>query len=151
MNTKVCRKLYDRLRSRTSLLVFMAHDDVIKWKHFPRCWLFVPGIHRSPVNSPHKGQWRGALMCPFICAWINSWVNNGEAGDLRRHSAHYDVTAMYPVHVFTNVNQIHLDLKTKTGWNEFVNFRASLASCSAFASFTTPAPFHLNDSNIDYI
>ena len=38
------------------------HDDVIKWKHFPRYWPFVRGIHRSPVNSPHKGQWRGALM-----------------------------------------------------------------------------------------
>ena len=38
------------------------HDDVIKWKPFPRYWPFVPGIHQSPVNSPHKGQWRGALM-----------------------------------------------------------------------------------------
>ena len=38
------------------------HDDVIKWKHFPRYWPFVRGIHRSPVNSPHKGQWRGALL-----------------------------------------------------------------------------------------
>ena len=36
------------------------HDDVIKWKHFPRYWPFVRGIHRSPVNSPHKGQWRRA-------------------------------------------------------------------------------------------
>ena len=33
-----------------------GHDDVIKWKHFPRYWPFVRGIHRSPVNSPHKGQ-----------------------------------------------------------------------------------------------
>ena len=32
------------------------HDDVMKWKHFPRYWPFVRGIHRSPVNSPHKGQ-----------------------------------------------------------------------------------------------
>ena len=38
------------------------YDDVIKWKHFLRYWPFVRGIHRSPVNSPHKGQWRGALM-----------------------------------------------------------------------------------------
>ena len=37
------------------------HDDVIKWKHFPRYWSVVRGIHRSPVNSPHKGQWRGAF------------------------------------------------------------------------------------------
>ena len=72
-----------------------AHDDVIKWKHFPRYWPFVRGIHRSPVNSPHKGQWRGALMFYLICAWINVWVNIREAGDLRRHRAHYDVIVMY--------------------------------------------------------
>ena len=47
-----------------------AHDDVIKWKHFPRYWPFVRGIHRPPVNSPHKGQWRGALMFSSIYAWI---------------------------------------------------------------------------------
>ena len=34
--------------------VVESHDDVIKWKHFPRNWPFVRGIHRSPVNSPHK-------------------------------------------------------------------------------------------------
>ena len=61
-----------------------THDDVIKWKHFPRYWPFVRGIHRSPVNSPHKGQWRGALMFSLICAWINDWVNNREAGVLRQ-------------------------------------------------------------------
>ena len=38
------------------------HDDVIKWKHFPSYWPFVRGIPRGPVNSPHKGQWHGALM-----------------------------------------------------------------------------------------
>ena len=43
----------------------VTHDDVIKWKHFPRNWPFVRGIHRFPVNSPHKDQWRGALMFFF--------------------------------------------------------------------------------------
>ena len=43
------------------------HDDVIKWRHFPRYWPFVRGIHLPPVNSPHKGQWRGALMFSLIC------------------------------------------------------------------------------------
>ena len=70
------------------------HDDVIKWKHFPRYWPFVRGIHRSPVNSPHKGQWRGALMFTLICARINGWVNTREAGDFRRYRAHYDVIVM---------------------------------------------------------
>ena len=72
------------------------HDDVIKWKHFPCYWPFVWGIHWSPVNSPRKGQWRGALLFSLICAWINGWVNNHEAGDLRHHCAHYDVTLMLP-------------------------------------------------------
>ena len=73
------------------------HDDVIKWKHFPRYWPLVRGIHRSPVNSPHKGQWRGALMFTLICARINGWVNNLEAGDLRRYRLHYDVIVVIVV------------------------------------------------------
>ena len=48
--------------------------------------------HGSPVNSPHKGQWRGALMFSLICTWINGWVNNREADGLRRHPSHYDIT-----------------------------------------------------------
>ena len=75
----------------------LFHDDVIKWKHFPRNWPFVRGIHWSPVNSPHKGQWRGALMFSLICVWINDWVNNREAGDLRRYLVHYDVIVMYSI------------------------------------------------------
>ena len=76
------------------LPVVICHDDVIKWKHFPRYLPFVRGIHRSPVNSPHKGQWRGVLKFSLICARINGWVNNREAGDLRRHQAHCDVIVM---------------------------------------------------------
>ena len=68
--------------------------DLIKWKHFPRYWPFVRGIHRSPVDSPHKGHWRGALMFSLIWAWTNGWVNKRDAGDLRRHRAHYDVSVM---------------------------------------------------------
>ena len=51
---------------------------------------FVQRIHRSPVNSPHKGQWHGALMFSLICAWTNGWVNNRYTGALRHHRAHYD-------------------------------------------------------------
>ena len=55
-------------------------------RHLPLC--------RSLVNSPHKGQWRRALMFSLICAWINGWINNREAGDLRCQHAHCDVTLM---------------------------------------------------------
>ena len=68
------------------------------WRHqmekFSALLAFVRGIHRSPVNSRHKGQWRGVFRISLICAWINVWVNKREAGDLGRHSAHYDVTVM---------------------------------------------------------
>ena len=63
----------------TALLLWhvqKCHDDVIKWKHFPRYWPFVRG------NSSVTG------------AWINEWVNNLEAGDLRRHRGHFDVTVI---------------------------------------------------------
>ena len=68
------------------------------WRHqmeiFSALLAFCAGNSPVPVNSPHKGQWRGALMFSLICAWANSWVNNRDAGDLRRHHAHYDVTVM---------------------------------------------------------
>ena len=66
-------------RSRSTI---SSHDDVIKWKHFPLYWPFVRGIRRSSVNSPHKGQWRGAFVFSLICAWTNGWVNNRGAGGL---------------------------------------------------------------------
>ena len=68
------------------------------WRHqmetFSALLALCAGIHRSPVNSPHKGQWLGNFMFSLICAWINGWVNNHRAGDLRRHRADYDVTVM---------------------------------------------------------
>ena len=78
----------------TREVFLLLHDDVIKWKHFPRnCPLC--GEFTGPGEFPHKGQWRGALMFSLICAWIKGWVNNREAGDLRRHRGHYDVNVMW--------------------------------------------------------
>ena len=53
------------------------HDDVIKWKHFPRYWPFVKGIYRWPVDNPHKGRWRAALALSLI--WTNGWTNDWDA------------------------------------------------------------------------
>ena len=70
------------------VLVFFVHDDVMKWLHY---YLpFLRGIHRWPVDSPHKGQWRGSLMFTRT----NGWANNRDTVDLRRHKAHCDVTVM---------------------------------------------------------
>ena len=85
------------------------HDDVIKRKHFPHYWPFVRGIYRSPVNSPHIGQWRGAFFF-WSPPLINGWVNNREAGDFRRNRAHYDAivmhvwsTSLYATHVMPSL------------------------------------------------
>ena len=71
-----------------------GHDDVIKWKHLPRYWPFVRRIHRSPVNSPHRGQWRGASMFSLICA-LNKRLSKQSLGwwfDTPSHSLwrHYN-------------------------------------------------------------
>ena len=65
-----------------------------QWKHFSRYWPFVRGIHRWPVDSPHKGQWRRDLVFSLICTWTNGWANNRNASDMRRHHAHHDVKVM---------------------------------------------------------
>ena len=72
---------------------------VIWWRHemetFSAYWQFMWGIHRSRMNTPHKGQWFGALMFYLICAWTNSRVNNWYASNSRLHPAHHDVTNIY--------------------------------------------------------
>ena len=80
----------------------IKYDDAIKWKHFPRYWPFVRGIRRSPVNSPHKGQWRGGVMFSLIYAWMNGWVKQSwgwwfetPSRSLWRHSNESTTTNMY--------------------------------------------------------
>ena len=103
-----------------------AHDDVIKWKHSPHYWPFVRGIHRSPVNSLHKCQWRGVLMFSLICTWINCWINNHEAGDLRRHRSHYDVIVM--MYHLTSIGNVMVE--TSRSYDHFI----SIVECPIMAS-----------------
>ena len=70
-------------------------------------WPFVRGIHRSPVNSSQKGQWRGALMFSLNCVWINGWVNDRGAGDFRRYRTHYDVIVMITQRLLCQANCNH--------------------------------------------
>ena len=76
----VCKYWYT-----TSLIWYV--NILIWWRHqmetFSALLAICAGNSPVPVNSPHKGQWRGAWMFSLICVWINGWVNNREAGDLR--------------------------------------------------------------------
>ena len=55
----------------------------------------------------------------LICAWINGWVTNPEAGDLRRHRAHYDVIAIRwsRIHLNDRVScVVHTDSLRQSLW-----------------------------------
>ena len=62
------------------------HNNVIKWNIFR-----VTG----PLWEEFTGhRCRRTLALSLICACTNSWENNRDAGDLRRHCVHYDLTVM---------------------------------------------------------
>ena len=105
------------------------HDNVIKWKHFLCYWTFVRGIHRSPVNSPHQGQWHRALMFSFIFVRLNSSDNNGEAGDLRLLRAHYDVIVMTFIEILITPLRLVIDgflLFLCNGHSPYIAFQRTL-------------------------
>ena len=66
------------------------------WRHQMETFSALLAIceGNSPVTTGFPLQWRGVLMFPLICTWTNGWAKNRNAGDLRRHCAHYDVTLM---------------------------------------------------------
>ena len=69
-------------------VIHWARSSETWWRHqmerFSALLALCAGNSPVPVNSPRKGQWRGALMFSLIYVWINGWVNNHEAGDLWR-------------------------------------------------------------------
>ena len=81
-------KLLAATSPETKYIMMTSSNGSIFRVTCPLCGEFIG--HRSP----HKGQWRGVLMFSLRCAWINCWANNRDAGDLRSHRAHYDVTIM---------------------------------------------------------
>ena len=122
-------------------------DDVIKWKHFPRYWSIVRGIHHPPVNYPHKGQWRGALMFSLFCGWTYDMpVIWAPPHSLWRHcsvcflSRNLDIAQVFSpkcymiYHAILNHNMFHLDVHyhtekscmpaTRMSWNNnvFIDF-----------------------------
>ena len=122
---------------------------LIKWKHFPRCWVFVRGIHRSPLNSPHKGQWRRALMFSLICDWPTG-VNSLDAGDLRCHRAHYDLTVMsvHHWHGVTGQHSVNSFLLT-TCLTEMLHILTKIMQCNIAQS--SPVITRLNFEKKTYI
>ena len=63
-------------------------------------------------NSPVTGEFPSqrpvtrSFDVSLSCAWINTEVNNREAGDLRRHRAHYDVIVMSHCHCLHSFQEV---------------------------------------------
>ena len=108
----VLRAAWSQLKINSLALLIMQSHTRTTWT--PPFWEYPPPPHDYPYywfmswwrhqmetlsallaicagNLPHTKASDGALMFSLICAWINGWVNNGEASDLIRHHAHYDV------------------------------------------------------------
>ena len=118
----------------------------------PRYLPFVRGIRRSPVNSPHKGQWRGALMSSLICARISGWINNREAGDLRRHRTHCDVTVMLVIRD-SKVNmkaQLYWIFATGGSFTKSPMMRKTLPCDIRHYGFAIPPPFNCSPAVIRF-
>ena len=142
--TKPCVIVWNKLQAE------ICRDDVIKWKHFPRYWPFERG--NSPVTGEFPAQ--RPVMRSFdvslICAWVNGWVTSREAGDLRRHRAHYDVIVLWTKSAkrFVDQERHHIanqwglyrlaDILQMTFWNSilgtnFTDFFFDAASCNTLA------------------
>ena len=114
------------------LNIYIIHDDVIKWKHFPRYWPFVRGIHRSPVNSPHKSTKYFLWSAP----WINGWINNREVGDSRCQRAHYDVIIMQAWVLSFQVQWNPVNMQDSCPCKVFINCYNLVPVFFRFASLT---------------
>ena len=84
--------------------IMTQHDDIIKWKYFPRYWPFVRGIHRSLANSPHKGQWRGALMFSSVRQFRKTCQYNFIFVHVNINSIRYKFAALQEI-----LNKRHVD------------------------------------------
>ena len=71
------------------------------WRHQMEAFSTLLAICAG--NSPATGKFSSQRPVTrsfdvfFICAWTNGWANHRDAGDLRRHCAHYGTTVMCPL------------------------------------------------------
>ena len=95
----ICQALHKLLAARGELFVSRLRwrEGIAWWRHQ------METFSAGHLCGEFTGHWRVPntkasdveLWCFLWSApWINGWVNNREAGDLRRHRAHYDIIVM---------------------------------------------------------
>ena len=121
-----------------------SQECITWWRHQMETFsalltLCVRGINWSPVNSSHKGQWRGALVFSLICTWTNGYANNQDPSNLRRHRSDYDITLMNQL-MRLLVNRVMLH--NKGLWpRQIIDFFATFVyTCGSCIYFSTLIP-----------
>ena len=76
-------------------------------------------------------------MFSLICVWINGWINNREAGDSRRHRAHYAVTEMtmlqnHPHMLIAYINFRFMNLYPISHYHRISGFHQTLLSIYSY-------------------
>ena len=96
-NCPVIWLLTSKYRAKWSLQMILVKSW---WRH--QMETFSASLDIYAGNSPVTGEFPAQRPVTrsfdvfFDLRLNNGWVNNHEAGDLRRHRAHYDVTVMVP-------------------------------------------------------
>ena len=129
-HTNLLKKKKKKKKKRSQIFVHNAPDGTLSsekkqyphppstfsswWRHQMETFsaLLALCAGNSPVTRefPSQRPVTRSFIFSLICAWINGWVNNLEAGDLRRHRGHYDITVMlWPV--FSTCNWRWITLK----------------------------------------
>ena len=82
------------MKSIRSTVQFFNCTPFPWWRH--QMETFSVSLAIFAANSPVNGEFpaQRPVTRSLIRAWINGSVNNREAGDLRRHRAHYNVIVM---------------------------------------------------------
>ena len=93
-----------------SLLIFIESACLPWWRHQMETFSALLAIYAG--NSPVPGEFPAQRPVTrsfdifLIWVWMNWWVNKREAGDLRRHCAHYDTTVMPKLFFLSHINTL---------------------------------------------
>ena len=134
------------------LKIVYYNDDTMSEAMFypvlssPRCFL----AFTTRTTSSAVGASLTMTTFSLICVWTNGWVNNRDAGDLKRHRAHYDVTVMNGIIPLRSMNQISRCRRSQLPYGPSLGSPQN-ESESWHENYMTKETFRPSFTNMDYV
>ena len=72
------------------------HEDIMTWRCSPHHWAFLSQIHRSPMDSPHKGASNVELPNDFFS---QIFFLGPSTSILHRQAEHFVITITKTLHI----------------------------------------------------